>query len=43
MTFGVRDRCWLWLARLAIRRMSNAACWWLFVALRELYARHGGG
>lgn len=37
--FGVRDRWWLWLARLALRGMSNEAARWLFETMRWLYGR----
>lgn len=35
--FDYRDRCWLWLARLALRGMSNEAARWLYETLRLGY------
>jgi hypothetical protein len=39
---SLRDRWWLWLARLALRQMSDSAAWWLFSALRAGYIAEPG-
>lgn len=39
--FGYLDRVWLWLARLAVRRMSNPAAWALYETMRRGYGWKG--
>ncbi len=36
------DRWWLWVARLALRRMSDRAAWWLWSAMRAGYIAEPG-
>jgi hypothetical protein len=31
------DRWWLWVARLALRHLSDRAAWWLHTAMTEAY------
>jgi len=37
---SVGDRAWLWLARLALRRMGDDTAWWLFRTMRDGYERN---
>lgn len=36
---GARDRFWVGLARLALRRMSDRAAWRWYMTLRAAYAQ----